>query len=137
MSQGLTLRLPPETESVTRLLDALEAFAEQHDIPMAAMARLNILVDELAANVVMHAKGATHFEAGLHHAPGLLTFTLADDGAPFDPLSQAAPDTAAPMEEREIGGLGIHLVRQMAGSVAYRHEAGRNILTLTLADSAK
>lgn len=137
MTGHFTLRLPPETGSVTRLLDALEAFAEQHDIPMAAMARLNILADELAANVVMHAQGATHLEAGLHHVPGVLTFMLADDGAPFDPLAQAAPDTTAPMQARDVGGLGIHLVRRMASSVEYRYEAGRNILTLTLADGAK
>jgi serine/threonine-protein kinase RsbW len=134
---SLTLRLPPETDSVTRLLDALEGFAEEHDIPMAAMARLNILADDLAANVVIHAKGATHLEASLHHTPGQLTFILADDGAPFDPLAQAAPDTTAPVGERVVGGLGIHLLRQMASSVEYRYESGRNILTLTLADSAK
>ena len=137
MNAELSLRLPPETASVSTLLDALESFADAHDIPMATMARLNILADELAANVAMHARGATHFEATTRYADGTLTFSIADDGAPFDPLAQASPDTDAALEDRDIGGLGIHLVREMATSCAYHHDGSRNILTLTLAVRAE
>jgi anti-anti-sigma factor len=59
-----------------------------------------------------------------------LRVTITDDGPPFDPLAYADPDTELSVEEREIGGLGIHLVRQMMDEVSYRYEGDRNIVVL-------
>lgn len=61
---------------------------------------------------------------------GRLTVTLTDDGAPFDPLAQAAPDTDLPVEARAIGGLGIHLVRKMMDEVTYQRRGDRNVVVL-------
>ena len=54
-----------------------------------------------------------------------------DDGLEFNPLKQPPVDTSAPLETRLIGGLGIHMMRQLMDAVAYRRAHGRNILTLT------
>ena len=59
-----------------------------------------------------------------------LTVTIADDGVPFNPLSAGAPDIDAPLEEREIGGLGIHLVRNLMDDVSYHRRIDRNVMTL-------
>ncbi|HEX3026476.1 MAG TPA: ATP-binding protein [Clostridia bacterium] len=59
-----------------------------------------------------------------------LTIEIRDDGIPFNPLKQPEPDLSQNIEERPIGGLGIHLVRKMMDAVDYRREEGCNILTI-------
>jgi len=60
-----------------------------------------------------------------------LILTISDNGPPFDPFARAAPDTTLSIEERQIGGLGIHLVRQMMDEVSYERREGRNVTILT------
>ena len=57
-------------------------------------------------------------------------FTITDDGIPFNPLTVAPPDLSRMLHEREIGGLGIHLVRSMFDEVSYHRNVGRNVLTV-------
>lgn len=132
MTEALHLRLPPETDSVTTLLDALEAFTEAQELPLGAASRLMLLADELAANVVMHAQGATFFTADVSREADTLCFTLTDDGPEYDPLGRGAANTQGSVEERDIGGLGVHFVEKLAATAAYRRDEGRNILSITL-----
>lgn len=132
MTESLHLRLPPETDSVTTLLDALEAYTDAQGLPMKAASRLMLLADELAANVVMHAEGATFFTAEVSHDDATLRFTLTDDGPEYDPLGRGLANTHGSLEERDIGGLGVHFVEKLAATAAYRRDAGRNILSITL-----
>ena len=60
-----------------------------------------------------------------------LVFTITDSGVPFDPTQQADPDITLSVEERAIGGLGIHLVRQLMDDIRYERKDNKNILTLT------
>ncbi len=132
MEDTLHLRLPPEPASVTTLLDALEAYAEAHELPIKPASRLVLLADELAANVVMHAHGATFFAADVARDATSVTFTLTDDGPEYDPLGRGAPNTHGSLEERAVGGLGVHFVEKLAATAHWRREAGHNILTITL-----
>ena len=59
-----------------------------------------------------------------------LTVTLTDNGRPCNPLDTAAPDTTRSVEERPVGGLGIHLVRQLMDEVHYHRRGGRNVVVL-------
>jgi anti-sigma regulatory factor (Ser/Thr protein kinase) len=59
-----------------------------------------------------------------------VTVTVEDDGVPFNPLEATEPDLDRPLEERSIGGLGIHLVKNLMDDVEYRREAGRNYLVM-------
>ena len=59
-----------------------------------------------------------------------LKFTISDTGVPFDPTVRAEVDTSLPLEERPIGGLGIHLVRSIMDSINYERVEGKNVLTL-------
>ncbi|MCL2487761.1 MAG: ATP-binding protein, partial [Oscillospiraceae bacterium] len=61
---------------------------------------------------------------------GSFVMVFSDSGMPYDPLSAAAPDILLPAQEREIGGLGLFLVKKLMDSVTYRYEDGRNILTV-------
>lgn len=128
----LLLRLPPEHASVTTLLDALEAYTEAEELPIKLASRLMLVADELAANVVMHATGASFFQAEVRREGEVIRFILIDDGPEFDPLGRGAPNTNASVEEREVGGLGVHFVERLAAAASYRREDGHNILTITL-----
>ncbi|WP_159992342.1 ATP-binding protein [Roseomonas sp. 18066] len=132
MSTQLALRLRPEAEAVPELLDRLEAFAEEAALSPGVAHRLALVAEELVANVAMHGIGATFVEVALRQEGDALRLDIADDGPEFDPLAEAAPDTEAAIEEREIGGLGIHFVRKMVRSLDYRRQDGCNRLAAVL-----
>ncbi len=133
---NLDLRLVADPGAVTLLLDRLEAFAEAADLPARAGYRLAMICEELAANVVSHGAAATpsatFFTVGVRRRGDELDLRLEDDGPPFNPLTLAPPDTDSPMEMREVGGLGIHIVRSMARTVSYERIDDRNRLDLVL-----
>lgn len=90
-----------------------------------------VVLDEIVSNIV-RCSGASGFSIGLTNLEdGGMEMVFTDDGAPFDPTGDANdPDITAGIEDREIGGLGIFMVRMMARSVKYVRETGRNILTV-------
>ena len=126
------LRLPASLDSVSALLDALEAYAEEADLSPGIAARLNLVAEEIAANVAMHATGASFFELRITPAAGRLALSIEDDGPEYDPLSRAAPDTEAAIDEREVGGLGVHLVREMTQDARYERADGLKRLSCAL-----
>lgn len=126
------LRLPASLDSVSTLLDALEAYAEEAELSPGIAARLNLVAEEIAANVAMHAAGASFFELRVTPGAGALAIAIEDDGPEYDPLARAAPDTGASVEDRDIGGLGVHLVREMTQDARYEREAGLNRLSCAL-----
>jgi anti-sigma regulatory factor (Ser/Thr protein kinase) len=103
---------------------------EQHD--------LLLIAEEACVNVMHHAYpdgaggGMTlQLSAAPHETGWLVTLSVEDAGTPFDPLAPPLPDTGASVEEREIGGLGILLIRELADHVAYRYDAVLgNVLTI-------
>ncbi len=126
------LRLPASLDSVSELLDELEAYAEAADLAPGIAARLALVAEEIAANVAMHAKGASFFELRVTPGPAALVIAIEDDGPEYDPLARAAPDTAASIEDREMGGLGVHLVRELTRDARYARADGVNRLSCAL-----
>ena len=97
---------------------------------------MSVALDEVLANVLSHAyddAGAHEIRIALAVYPDALRAEIEDDGRPFDPLTVAAPDRAAALAERGVGGLGIHFVRSLMSEVAYRRIGDRNRLVLTKA----
>jgi anti-sigma regulatory factor (Ser/Thr protein kinase) len=112
---------------------AFAEFAEAHAMPPGARRSLNVALDELLANALSHGRTgldpcSVTVEAQLEEKR--VTVTVTDDGTPFDPFGQDAPDTALPVEERPIGGLGLHLVRQLMDQVSYHRRGGHNVVVL-------
>lgn len=99
----------------------------------AVVNNICLAVEEAVVNVVSYS-----YPAGvtgpvildMSCAGGIITVTITDNGTPFNPTAQESADTEAPLDERAIGGLGIHLIRALADTVAYRRENGSNILTI-------
>lgn len=97
--------------------------------------KIRLSIEETVENVVRYAyeDSVGWMEVGteLDAAGLLLTITLKDAGKPFNPLDSPDPDITLSAEERQIGGLGIFLCKQLMDEVAYRYEDGCNILTMT------
>lgn len=132
-SDVLAMTIPPDTDEVPRILDALEAWCDEAELPIGVAHRLGVVVEELAANVAMHgtggADGASFVAVEVRRAGGDIIAVIEDDGRPFDPLSRETPDTEAALEDRDVGGLGVHFARVMTRELRYVREAGRNRVT--------
>lgn len=110
---------------LSALIDALEARLAARGVPAGVTASLMIAADEVISNSLDYG-GAARVEVALRVAGDQATLEIADDGPPFDPLQTPPPDTTLSLEDRSIGGLGVHLVKTLTDSVAYEHSGGRN-----------
>jgi serine/threonine-protein kinase RsbW len=130
----MEIRLKNELEEIRLLAEAIELWGEENGIPGKTLFQLNLALDELLTNTITYGypEGGEH-EIMLRLIPegekGLL-IEIRDDGLAFNPLEVKAPDLKQDIEERPIGGLGIHLVRQMLDELEYRRENGQNILLM-------
>jgi anti-anti-sigma factor len=113
---------------------AFADFAAAHELPAGVRRSMNVVLDELLANTVAHGsagrEGGTA-TLGVELDADRLVVTLTDDGAPFDPLGHDVPDTTLSVQDRPIGGLGIHLVRRLMDHVSYHRQGDRNVVVLT------
>jgi anti-sigma regulatory factor (Ser/Thr protein kinase) len=119
-----------EVEKLSRLV---EAFGEAEGLQPESVFNVNLALDEVITNIIRYAHddGRQHpIVVRLAIDQGVLTAHVEDDGRAFNPLEAPVPDIGASIDERPIGGLGIHLVRSVMNSVEYRREDGRNVLTM-------
>ncbi len=110
-------------------------FATHQGFDQAVVMKVRLAAEEVLVNIINHAypdgAGSIHIAC----APGGdgssgLTLEIRDTGLPFNPLEKEEPDVSLPMEEREIGGLGIFLTRKVMDDIQYRREGDANILKL-------
>ena len=130
----LTVRLVNRLEEIERLATITEAFGATHQIPDAVIFAFNLSLDEVIANVILYAFPDVQehaIDVRLRLDAGVLTAEVEDAGRPFNPLDIPPPNLDAPIEDRRIGGLGIHIVREMMDSLEYKREQGRNVLRLS------
>ena len=117
-------------DEVSRLNAGIAAFAREHDVTQTVVSKLQVALDEILANVAMHSD-ADVVIVDIWLSDPMLCTTITDNGTPFNPLRVPPPDTTLGLHEREIGGLGLHLVRGLMDSVEYRYVNGRNVLAMT------
>lgn len=110
------------------LMDALEAYFAARGAPAAVTGALMVVVDEVVSNILNHGGEGLCVEVTARAAGGRAWVEVVDDGPAFDPIAAAAPDTSLSVEDRDVGGLGIHLVRQLSDEVAYERRENRNRL---------
>ena len=129
----VSLKLTNNVEELSKIAGFVEKIAEDRHLDAALTSKLNLALEEAVTNVVKyaypeHTKGEIDLHAILHK--DRLIFTITDSGTPFDPTKAPAANINLGVDERPIGGLGIHLVRSIMDAVHYDYCNEKNILTL-------
>ena len=133
MSARLYLKIETRLSELKRLSEVVEDLGRQEGWPSDLTFRVNLVLEELGLNIINHGNEDRfqEIQISLISEAESLTIEITDDGKPFDPLNDApSPDLTGSLEDRPVGGLGIHLVRTMMDELHYRREGGRNHLTL-------
>jgi anti-sigma regulatory factor (Ser/Thr protein kinase) len=134
MHEGsITIRLPVDVREIERLSGLVRRFGELHDVPSRALYALNLALDELVTNAILYGyddAAGRELSVRVEVTGAELRGELVDDGREFNPLKVPPPNLDAPLGERELGGLGIHLVRSLMDRLDYRREGAKNVLTL-------
>jgi sigma-B regulation protein RsbU (phosphoserine phosphatase) len=129
----IELRLVNRSSELQRLASELERFAQNHRIPEPDIHAFSLSLDELVTNTIAYGyddQGPHEILVRLTLANGRLSAEVEDDGRPFNPLTAPQPDLTSAVEDRPVGGLGIHLVRSLMDHVDYRRESGKNHLLM-------
>lgn len=128
------LTVEATVESIPVITEFVDEQLEQFDCPMKAQAQINIAIDELFSNIVHYAynpgTGPATVRVEVVEEPLSVIITFIDQGVPYDPLAKADPDVTLSAEEREIGGLGIYIVKKNMNEITYEYKDGKNILKI-------
>lgn len=130
------IAVAPDMASVSEVSDFFDSCLEEFAIPLRVGYSLKVVTDEIYSNIVRYS-GAETAEILFRNEDNSMTLVFADDGKPYNPLEAKEPDITAGFEEREIGGLGLFMVKKMAESVAYAYADGKNQMTVVLSKAAK
>lgn len=128
------LTLAAKIENVEAVTDFVNEQLETLDCPMKAQMQIDIAIDELFGNIARYAYAPDTGEATVRvevtESPLAVIITFIDNGVPYDPLAKEDPDTTLSAEERQIGGLGIYMVKKSMDEITYRYQDGKNILMI-------
>jgi serine/threonine-protein kinase RsbW len=131
---GLKLELEAELPEIGRMAEELEALGERLELPFEVVQQVTLVLDELLTNIIsygMEPGEKRPIVLAVERKGDVLHIELSDGGKPFDPTKTPPPDLDASLEDRKIGGLGIHFARTMMDSFEYRRDGDRNHVTLT------
>ena len=133
MSAENTLTLTNNIQELDRLEPFLNNFFERNNLDFSLLPNVNLALEEALANVIMYAyPEGTQGEVTLSTKvlDDVICLEISDKGIPFNPLQQQEANLNVSLEERQIGGLGIHLIKEILDSMEYAHEEGRNVLRM-------
>lgn len=132
------LCIPARHESFEKVMAFVDDYLEEAECPMKEQMTIDVAVEEIYVNIASYAypedyaggDGMAEIEIeDLQDKPGVL-ITFKDSGIAYNPLAKPDPDITLSAEEREIGGLGIYMVKQSMDDIKYAYENGRNILCI-------
>lgn len=128
----LTIEATPE--NVDKVIEFVDEMLEEYGCGMKEQMAIDVAVDELFANIAHYAynpeTGYATVKVEVVEDPLSVEITFVDNGKPYDPLAKADPDTTQSIEDREIGGMGILIVKKSMDVVDYEYKDGKNILTI-------
>lgn len=125
-------------EATLENIAAVTAFVNEHleqiNCPMKAQMQIDIAIDELFGNIAHYAynpeTGPATVRVEVQENPMSVVLTFMDRGIPYNPLKKEDPDVTLTAEEREIGGLGIYIVKKSMDEITYEYKNGQNILKI-------
>lgn len=121
-------------KNVPKVMDFVNEQLEELDCPMKTQMQVDVAIEELFSNIALYAyspeTGSATVRVEVAEDPLAVVITFMDNGIPYDPLAKADPDITLSAEERDIGGLGIYMVKKTMDDVSYEYKDGQNILRI-------
>ena len=128
------ITIPARVENLDTVTAFVDAELEKLDCPMKTQIQIDVAVEELYVNIAHYAyapgEGDATIEVETDPASRTVSITFRDRGVPYDPLAKPDPDVTLSADERQIGGLGIFMVKKSMDDMRYTYEDGQNILTI-------
>lgn len=128
------LTVDAKLENIAVVTDFVDEQLEEFGRPVKAQMQIDIAIDELFGNIVHYAYhpdiGPATVRVEVVEEPLSVVITFIDQGVPYDPLAKADPDVTLSAEDREIGGLGIYIVKKNMNEITYEYKDGQNILKI-------
>ena len=128
------LTIDATVENIAQVTAFVDEQLEELNCPMKAQMQIDVAIDELFGNIAHYAYnpevGAATVRVEVMQDPLAVIITFIDNGVQYDPLVREDPDITLSAEEREIGGLGIYMVKKSMDEIAYEYKDGQNILTI-------
>lgn len=128
------LTIDATVDNITKVTAFVDEQLEELGCPMKAQMQIDIAIDELFGNIAHYAYnpdvGPATVRVEVVKEPMAVIITFIDNGVQYDPLAKADPDTTLSAEEREIGGLGIYMVKKSMDEITYEYKNGQNILRI-------
>ncbi len=132
----LSLSIEDQFENIRLLTDACDQFCEAHAISSAVNQKVNLVLDDLVNNIISYGykdKNTAHtIDVVFKQMERELMIIIEDDAMPFNPFDREHEGVHLSLDEREIGGLGIHLVKKLMHTFQYQRKANKNIVVLTI-----
>ena len=135
MTERTTLNIPASIENLDRVLEFVDARLEEENCSLKELMTINVAVEEIFVNIASYAykseeKGDAQISVWFEEDPKTVWIEFRDSGVYFDPLAKDDPDVTLSAAERQIGGLGIFMVKKSMDDVQYKRENDQNILTI-------
>jgi anti-sigma regulatory factor (Ser/Thr protein kinase) len=127
------LSIQNNIDNLRKIADFVEKFGEEYNLDSKTSFELNLILDELVTNIISYAyddEDKHMIEIVLEKSDDVINIRTIDDGKEFNPIEKDKVDVQASLEERKIGGLGIHIVKQKTDKITYERKDNRNILSL-------
>ncbi|MDR2107687.1 MAG: ATP-binding protein [Holosporaceae bacterium] len=132
----MLIRIKNNIEEISKMCDKIKAFCSENGIPEEKYHDIVLILDETVTNIINYAYpggNEQEFILDIEKKNESIFIKLIDSGIPFDPLSLNIPDTDSSIEERQIGGLGIFIVKQLSEAIEYSRVDDKNRLDIVVA----
>ena len=128
------LKIKNDINELQNVAEFIEILGEELSLDMALTINLNLVLEEIISNIILYGyedKIDEDITIDFLKEENSISFTITDSGLEFDPTKKEDADVTLSAEEREIGGLGIYLVKQIMDDIVYQRKEKQNILTIT------
>lgn len=129
-----SITVEAKIENVDKVTEFVNEVLEEKDCPLKVQMQLDVAIDEIFGNIAYYAygkgSGNATIQIEMEDNPPKITLTFIDQGIPYNPLENKDQDITLDIEDREIGGLGIFLVKKTMDELSYEYADGQNILTM-------
>lgn len=131
---GNSLKIPANVENLDQVLLFVDSYLEESGCSLKTQMQIDVAVEELFVNIAHYAyvpgSGEAEISIWVEDEPKTVVIRFRDSGIPYNPLAKEDPDVTLSAEERQIGGLGIFMVKKSMDDIQYQRDAGQNILTI-------